>query len=93
MIVEPNGFNPVLRLIERFSTYHVEHEEQSFAPSTIDRWLRAAGKTPSKRQMINLVPLFCHPLLARVLKKLEPIVEASPLVRLISCGQYVVSAA
>ena len=93
IILEPNGCNPVLKLIERFSAYHRLHEEQSFLPSTIDRWLERAGKTPTNRQLINLVPLFCPPAAARILKILEPIVEATPVLRLFGCGQYLVKGA
>ncbi|TXM67228.1 class I SAM-dependent methyltransferase [Methylobacterium sp. WL120] len=92
VIVEPNGCNPVLKLIEKFSTYHIEHEEQSFMPRTINNWLLSARKTPVSTKMVNFVPLFCPPTLARLLKFLEPIVEAIPIVRLIGCGQYIVKA-
>ncbi len=92
VVLEPNGCNPVLKLIERLSHYHVEHEEQSFLPRTIDRWLKEAGKTPVARQMLNLVPLFCDARLARCLKRCEPIVEATPLLRTVACGQYLVRA-
>ena len=92
VVLEPNGCNPILKVIERFSTYHIQHEEQSFLPSKIDKWLQAAGKTPRRRELINLVPLFCSPMLARLLKWLEPIVEATPVLRLLGCGQYLVQA-
>ena len=35
IILEPNGFNPILKLLEIFSSYHKEHEEKSFFSSTI----------------------------------------------------------
>jgi SAM-dependent methyltransferase len=92
IFMEPNGCNPVLKLIERFSAYHKAHEEQSFLPSTIDRWLRDAGKASRRREIINLVPLFCPPWFAKLLKVCEPIVERIPLARLIACGQYIVKA-
>jgi SAM-dependent methyltransferase len=90
VILEPNGLNPVLKLIERLSPYHRQHEEQSFAPRTVDRWLAKAGKKPVDRRLINLVPLFCPDLLARLLKWAEPWVEATPVLRAIGCGQYLV---
>ena len=31
-LIEPNGYNPTLKLIERFSRYHREHGEKSYAP-------------------------------------------------------------
>lgn len=90
VILEPNGANPALKLIERFSRYHVEHEEQSFLPSTVDRWLQEAGAAIQYRKLINLVPIFCPSLAARGLKAVEPIVEAVPGLRVLGCGQYVV---
>jgi len=92
VILEPNGANPVLKVIERISKYHVEHEEQSFLPRTIDGWLRAGGAEIRYRKLINLVPLFCPAFAARVLKVFEPVVEAIPGLRAIACGQYVVRA-
>lgn len=92
VILEPNGANPVLKVIERVSKYHVEHEEQSFLPRTIDGWLRAAGAEVRYRKLINLVPLFCPAFAARILKAVEPAVEAIPGLRAIACGQYVVRA-
>ncbi|MCW3121267.1 MAG: Methyltransferase type 12, partial [Flavipsychrobacter sp.] len=31
LILEPNGNNPILKVIEKKSAYHVEHEERSFS--------------------------------------------------------------
>lgn len=41
IICEPNGSNPVLKLIEKFSKYHIEHEEQSFSLKTMLRWINS----------------------------------------------------
>jgi 2-polyprenyl-3-methyl-5-hydroxy-6-metoxy-1,4-benzoquinol methylase len=45
VVLEPNGNNPVLKLLERFSRYHIEHEERSFRPGQICDWLTTAGFT------------------------------------------------
>jgi SAM-dependent methyltransferase len=90
VILEPNGYNPVLKLIERLSAYHRLHEEQSYRPRIIDAWLAKAGKKRADRQWINLVPLFCPDAAARLLKLAEPLVEATPVLRAIGCGQYLV---
>ena len=39
LIMEPNGTNPVLKIIEKTSKYHVSHEEQSFLFGTLKKWL------------------------------------------------------
>lgn len=92
VVLEPNGANPVLKIIEKLSPYHVRHEERSFLPSTLRKWLIAAGATVEHEQFINLVPIFCPAPLARLLKYCEPLAEAPSLLRSVACGQYVVRA-
>lgn len=92
LIVEPNGDNPILKLIEKYSRYHVEHEERSFAPSLIRRWLRLAGFRVEKSQLVNLVPFFCPDWAVTPLKWGEWPVERLPLIRDIACGQSVMLA-
>jgi ubiquinone/menaquinone biosynthesis C-methylase UbiE len=89
VVVEPNGYNPVLKLLERYSPYHVEHEEKSYAPRTLDRWVRDLGAGVRKRSWVGLVPFFCPDGFARLMKRIEPLGERIPLVRAIGCGQYV----
>lgn len=92
IILEPNGSNPVLKIIEKTSVYHIEHEEQSFTGSRIDSWLNLAGFKSSKIQYLNLVPMFCPDWAARVLNSLSPFVEKLPFIRKIACGQVVLIA-
>jgi SAM-dependent methyltransferase len=89
IVVEPNGYNPVLKVIEKVSRYHVEHEEKSYPPRRLDRWFEREGAVVEDSQFIGLVPMFCPDGMARGLKRLEPLVERVPLVRAVSCGQYV----
>ncbi|MEH6627070.1 MAG: class I SAM-dependent methyltransferase [Motiliproteus sp.] len=92
VILEPNGNNPVLKLLEKYSRYHIEHEERSFTPGVIRSWLETAEFSVSSSKLINLVPMFCPDWMAKVLRVVGPIVEAFPLVRNISCGQIVIVA-
>ncbi|RJG04656.1 class I SAM-dependent methyltransferase [Noviherbaspirillum cavernae] len=92
IILEPNGCNPVLKLLERFSRYHVEHEEQSFLPGTISSWLGAAKFRVQTMHHLNLVPMFCPDWMARLCKSVEPVVEKVPLLRQIACGQCIILA-
>jgi SAM-dependent methyltransferase len=89
IIVEPNGWNPVLKLIEKLSPYHREHEERSYLPPRLDRWFEAAGGRVVERRYIGLVPFFCPDWAAHLLKALEPLVESTPLLRELGCAQYV----
>lgn len=88
IILEPNGYNPILKIIEKLSKYHVEHEEQSYPPRLLDQWAVDAGGLVEKRVFANLVPMFWPDFFVPILKAIEPIVEAIPLVRNVCCGIY-----
>jgi 2-polyprenyl-3-methyl-5-hydroxy-6-metoxy-1,4-benzoquinol methylase len=92
VIVEPNGNNPVLKLLEKYSRYHVEHEEQSFTPRLIRKWLKNAGFQELRTSMVNLVPFFCPDWMVPPLQLSERLVEHIPIIRDISCGQSVIVA-
>lgn len=92
IILEPNGCNPVLKLLERFSSYHVEHEEKSFLPGTITTWCTLAGLNVTVVELLNLVPMFCPDWLARMCRCMEPLVENTPLLRDVGCGQCIIVA-
>ena len=89
VIADPNGYNPILKVIERVSPYHVAHEEKSFAPRSLDRWVEEAGGEVVGREFIGLVPMFSPDWLARACKRIEPLVEATPGLRALGCAQYV----
>lgn len=92
VIMEPNGFNPVLKLIEKFSSYHIIHEEQSFIYSKIAKWITRNDYVIKEKKYINLVPLFCPDWFATLLKFLEPMIEKIPLLRVFLCGQIIITA-
>jgi SAM-dependent methyltransferase len=89
LVIEPNGYNPVLKVIEKTSPYHIEHEEKSYPPHRLQGWFEAHGAVLLQRRYIGLVPFFCPGPLARILKFFEPLVEALPLLRSLSCAQVV----
>jgi SAM-dependent methyltransferase len=92
VVLEPNGLNPLLKLIERISRYHREHGERSMRPAVVDTWLRDAGFLPATRRYVGLVPFFCPQLAARMLKTIEPVVEASGFVGRPALAVYAVRA-
>lgn len=92
IILEPNGANPVLKVIEQLSSYHREHEEQSFLPSTLQRWCTEADLSVRHQQFVNLVPMFCPDWLVKVLRFIQPLIESLPLIRVIACGQIIIKA-
>jgi hypothetical protein len=89
-VLEPNGWNPVLKAIEKLSAYHRAHGERSFFTHTIDGWMKDAGLKIVHRSFSGLVPYFCPDGAARLLKRVEPMVERLPGVRQVACGTYVV---
>jgi len=92
IVLEPNGNNPLLKLIEKYSHYHISHEERSFSPSTIKSWFINAGFKIYSKKVINIVPTFCPDRMARILHTIEPLIEFIPLIRDITCGQSIIVA-
>ena len=52
VLLEPNGYNIVLKLIEKLSKYHREHGEKSYPPAQIDRWVGDHGGKVRKRAWV-----------------------------------------
>jgi len=92
LIVEPNGNNPILKMLEKYSRYHIDHEERSFSPSSIRGWLRNAEFRIEQSKVVNLVPFFCPDWAVAPLKWMEILVEHIPIVRAIVCGQSIILA-
>jgi ubiquinone/menaquinone biosynthesis C-methylase UbiE len=86
IVLEPNGNNPALKVLERVSPYHREHKEHSFAPMKLERWIDHAGGRVISKTYVGLVPFFCPDALARILKRAEPFVEQAPLLRAVACA-------
>ncbi len=81
IILEPNGNNPVLKLVEKLSPYHREHEERSFSAGLLRRWCHEAGLKILKTDYIGFVPFFFPEYLARILYFVQPFLEKVPFVR------------
>ncbi len=90
LIVEPNGWNPRLKCIEVLSSYHRQHNERSFRSTQINGWIRYERAMVLSRKWAGFVPFFCPTLLAKCMKQIEPLLEALPIVRQLSCAVYVV---
>ncbi len=89
IVVEPNGYNLALKLIEKLSPYHVRHEERSYRPRQVASWFERFGGSVERSIYVGLVPFFCPDLIARILKWAEPLVERIPLLCRMGCGQCV----
>jgi len=90
--VEPNGLDPGLKVLERWSHYHVEHGERSDPRRRLDGWVAALGASVVRRQWVGFVPMFSPDWYARAAKRLEPVLERTPLLRAMACAQYIFTA-
>lgn len=79
LIIEPNGNNMILKVIERLSPYHREHEEQSFSSWKLARWCREAGFKIQSVEFIGFVPFFSPDWMAKLIYFFQPVLERVPL--------------
>jgi len=75
IIVEPNGNNPILKLIERKSQYHIEHEEQSFNSEQLKKWIKQSGYKIEYYNYIGFVPFFFPTFLSKLIYFFQPLLE------------------
>jgi SAM-dependent methyltransferase len=92
IIVEPNGNNPILKVIEKTSKYHVLHEEQSFSSGTLKKWCLDSGFKDVKITYIGLVPFFFPTVLSKIIYFFQPLVEKIPVLNKYFCAQVVLTA-
>ena len=92
VVLEPNGYSPIVKVVERLSRYHRDHLERSYSATPLRRWVEAAGGTLITGRFGITVPMFCPDWMARVLKFVEPAIERLPLVNRMLCAVYVFQA-
>jgi ubiquinone/menaquinone biosynthesis C-methylase UbiE len=92
VIHEPNGNNLGLKVIEKLSRYHREHNEKSYTSSRLRQWIEESGGVIACQRFAGFVPMFCPSVIARTMKALEPLVEAVPLVNKLGCAVIVIVA-
>ena len=93
LIHEPNGNNPGLKIIEKVSRYHREHNEKSYSSRRLSYWIEQAGGSVVRRQFAGFVPMFCPDGMARLMKLIEGVVERVPVVNTLGCAVQVLVAA
>lgn len=89
IVLEPNGLNPILKIIEKTSPYHLAHGERSFSPRKIKSWVNGTNYQILAMDTGVLVPFFCPSWLARILKRCEGFIESLPIVNRVVCGANV----
>lgn len=90
LVLEPNGYNPVLKLIEKISPYHRKHEEKSYFPPTLNMWYRECGYEVVTQRFVGIVPYFFPSSVAKILNALEPLMEQIPVIHLLYTGSNVI---
>lgn len=79
IIIEANGYNPILKIIEKISPYHREHEEKSYWPPLLNKWFEKQGYKVISERYFGIVPYFFPDTLAKMLKYVEPFFENIPV--------------
>lgn len=92
VIHEPNGDNPGLKVIEKTSRYHIEHNEKSYSSRQMKQWIEEAGAVVVREAKAGFVPMFCPDWMAKTMKFLEPAVERLPVLGPMACAVYVMVA-
>lgn len=86
IVLEPNGFNPILKIIENTSPYHIQRGEKSYWPPTVNKWFTDNGFKVKKQLFFSIVPYFCPKNIVKLLKLIEPLMEKIPFIKLFYCG-------
>ncbi len=87
IIVEPNGNNPLLKIIEKLSPYHRKHEEQSFTSRQLESWCIQAGGVVVHKEYLGFIPFFFPELPTRIIYIFQPTIERLPLIRVFFSAQ------
>lgn len=87
-LLEPNGYNLIIKILEKVSPYHRAHNEKSFAPAKIKKWLLSLGLELQGESFSSLCPLLCPDWFSVFLNWLSPKWEKIPFIPKLTCGIY-----
>lgn len=90
VVAEPNGYSPLMKIMEKISPYHRRHEEKSYFPPTLNNWFKKNGFRIKKQYFFGPVPFFFPEMPARIIKKIEPFIENVPYVNRIYCASNLI---
>jgi len=89
LVIEPNGNNLILKLIERLSRYHVEHEEQSFSSAYFLQIARDLKLRVVHLGFVGFVPFFFPTIPAKIIHICQPFLEKIPFLAYLCGGQII----
>lgn len=89
VVVEPNGYNPGLWLVNEFVPSARHFGEKAYMPFSLRRWVRQAGGRIALEEYGRLVSHHWSAKLARTVNDfVQPAVEAVPLARNFLCSEF-----
>src|ERR1035437_3419383 len=91
LIIEPNGNNFILKLIEKKSQYHIDHEEQSFSTKSLTQTCLENNWEITSIKYIGFVPFFFPTLPSKIIYFFQPFLEKIPFLNKYFCAQIVIS--
>lgn len=89
LIIEPNGNNPILKMIEKNSKYHIEHEEQSFSSAFFLNLADELNLKVIHLGFVGFVPFFFPTRLSQIIYFFQPFLEKLPVLPKSFAGQIV----
>ena len=89
IIIDPNGNNPLLKLIEKRSKYHIEHEEKSYSIREFKNFCKKANCHLEKVYYVGFVPFFFPTLPSKIIYFFQPIMEKIPILNHYFAAQIV----
>lgn len=92
LIREPNGNNIGLKVIEKLSPYHRQHQEKSYTSLRLKRWIRQQKGEVLYQKFSGFVLMFCPDWLAKLMKSLEPATERIPLLNALCSAEVILVA-
>lgn len=90
IILEPNGNNPIVKLFEKYSAYHILHEEKSFTSTELLSWCVEAQWQQVSHVYIGFVPTFFPEWPARFVHFVQPLFEKVPFINKYLSAQIVI---
>lgn len=92
IVLEPNGYNVVLKILERCSKYHIQHKERSFTPYRLNKWVGTLNAKVGSKKYSRIIPYFFPDALVKVFQVPEPFIEKTPGLNCFFCGTYMFTA-
>jgi len=92
IIIEPNGNNPLLKIIEKTSSYHLKHEEQSFSSKKLKKWCEENNFEVKHLDYIGFIPFFFPTLLTKIIYFFQPFLEKIYLIKKFFGAQIIIYA-